>query len=311
MKSTYYSYYKPLLIGLLVFMNFNFFSQDIQLSTDAALGQILTDGEGNTLYYFTKDAVLNSSSCTDGCLANWPVFNEADPIIGTGLDEADFDEFMRADGVMQTTYKGWPLYYFTNDAVAGDTNGEGVLGVWYVAKPDYSIMLMNNELVGMDGNTYDSNYDLGTEEVQYFTDANGRTLYTWVNDFANENNFTNEDLSNNGVWPVFESGFQETPSTLDASLFGTIDVFGLSQITYKGWPLYHFGQDTERGETKGVSVPNPGIWPVAIQNIADAITNSIEEYDGINSLSISPNPFKDELSISFNSLTTGNYFLVI
>ncbi|MEQ8417472.1 MAG: hypothetical protein RIB71_23520 [Imperialibacter sp.] len=51
-------------------------------------------------------------------------------------------------------------------------------------------------------------------------------------------------------------------SVANKSDFGSIDVFGESQLTYKGWALYYFGQDTQRGETKGVSVPSPGVWPV-------------------------------------------------
>ncbi len=33
---------------------------------------------------------------------------------------------------MQTTYNGWPLYYFAEDAAAGDVNGQGVGDKWYV-----------------------------------------------------------------------------------------------------------------------------------------------------------------------------------
>jgi alpha-glucoside transport system substrate-binding protein len=36
---------------------------------------------------------------------------------------------------MQTTYKGWPLYYFVNDQAAGDTLGQGVNNVWFVIDP--------------------------------------------------------------------------------------------------------------------------------------------------------------------------------
>jgi predicted lipoprotein with Yx(FWY)xxD motif len=34
----------------------------------------------------------------------------------------------RADGSLQTTYKGWPLYYFSKDAGPGDLKGENVQG---------------------------------------------------------------------------------------------------------------------------------------------------------------------------------------
>ncbi|HHB79284.1 MAG TPA: hypothetical protein ENK85_08635, partial [Saprospiraceae bacterium] len=140
----------PRLLSFLAILLFTpaLFSQDVQLSTDTNLGQILVDANGNTLYYFTKDAEPDASACTGGCVTNWPVFHASNPAVGTGLDANDFGEFTRADGAMQTTYKGWPLYYFVNDANPGDTNGEAKNNVWFVAKPDYGIMLMNDVLVG-------------------------------------------------------------------------------------------------------------------------------------------------------------------
>ena len=29
----------------------------------------------------------------------------------------------------------WPLYYFHEDAAAGDTNGQGLGGVWFLVSP--------------------------------------------------------------------------------------------------------------------------------------------------------------------------------
>jgi hypothetical protein len=36
----------------------------------------------------------------------------------------------------QVTYGGRPLYYFAGDAKAGDTNGQGVRGVWFAVTAD-------------------------------------------------------------------------------------------------------------------------------------------------------------------------------
>jgi predicted lipoprotein with Yx(FWY)xxD motif len=61
------------------------------------------------------------------------------------------------------------------------------------------------------------------------------------------------------------------PSTLDKSLFSSIDVFGKKQLTYKGWPLYYFQQDAGiRGANKGISFPAPAVWPVPTKNMAAA-----------------------------------------
>ena len=234
----------------------------VMLSTNSTLGNILVDEKGMTLYFFSKDA-NGQSACTEGCLANWPVFYAANLEIGSGLDQADFAVITRSDGKAQITYKGWPLYYFANDNAAGDVNGEGVKNVWYVAKPDYSVMLAAGQLVGADGKNYRSDYTEGTETTLYLTDAMGRTLYTFKKDSTNNNNFTKPDFSNNSVWPIAEITPDKVPTGFNANDFGQIDVFGKKQLTYKGWPLYYFGQDTKRGETKGVSFPAPGVWPIA------------------------------------------------
>ena len=39
---------------------------------------------------------------------------------------------MTTDGTQQVTYAGLRLYYFAKDAGAGQTNGQGVGGVWFV-----------------------------------------------------------------------------------------------------------------------------------------------------------------------------------
>ena len=226
-----------------------------------SLGEILVDGNGRTLYFFTKD-VNGQSACTAGCLSDWPVYYAGIIDPGPGIDIDDFSTITRTDGLQQTTYKGWPLYYYADD-VAGEANGEGVGNVWFVAKPDYSIMLANAQLVGHDGKNYNSNYQEGTGETQYFVDSQGRTLYTFVRDYKDINKFTAPDLSNNSVWPIFHTEIGGLPSTLNADDFGEIEVYGNPQLTYKGNPLYYFGQDANRGENKGVSFPAPGSWPGA------------------------------------------------
>jgi transforming growth factor-beta-induced protein len=191
--------------------------------------------------------------------------------VGEGLNSSDFGTIVREDGSKQTTYKGWPLYYYVQDQNPGDVLGDGRSNVWFAAKPDYTIMLVNNQLLGNDGKNYTGNYTEGDETIQYFTDGKGRTLYTWTRDFQNTNKFTRPDFSNNANWPVYEEDNIVVPSILDASLFSSIDVHGRKQMTYKGWPLYYFGADGNvRGSNKGVSVPSPGVWPVARQNMAPA-----------------------------------------
>ncbi len=96
----------------------------------SALGPVLTDAKGMTLYTFDKDKG-GASACYDKCAANWPPL-----LAGAGAaKDDDFDLIKRSDGSMQWTYYGKPLYLWVNDAAAGDVTGDGVGGIWHVAKP--------------------------------------------------------------------------------------------------------------------------------------------------------------------------------
>lgn len=244
--------------------------KNITLKATASLGTVLADEKGMTLYYFTKDTADNSV-CTGGCKDTWPPFYVETVKSDTALHASDFSTIVRPDGAKQTTYKGWPLYYFASDATAADAKGENVGKIWFVAKADYIISLMNNQLTGHDGKQYTSAYVEGQEVVQYFTDAYGRTLYAFKNDKFGKNNFTKQDFSNNAVWPIYETTLKSIPSTLTATDFALIDVFGKKQLTYKGWPLYYFGQDGQvKGKNKGISFPSPGVWPIVNQQSAVA-----------------------------------------
>jgi predicted lipoprotein with Yx(FWY)xxD motif len=101
---------------------------------DSDLGQIIVDGEGKTLYMFQPDEA-GTPTCYDDCAAAWPPLladDAASVTVGTGLDQSKVTVVDRTDGGKQVKYGTWTLYYFANDAAAGDTNGQGLNDVWYV-----------------------------------------------------------------------------------------------------------------------------------------------------------------------------------
>jgi predicted lipoprotein with Yx(FWY)xxD motif len=247
---------------------------EVKLQSNASLGEFLVDGNGMTLYVFSDD-VTGQSECFDGCLAAWPLYYAPDLKPAAGLSAADFGTITRTDGSQQTTYKGWPLYYYIDDEKAGDVNGEALGNIWFVAKPQgYSIMIGNNQLVGNNGKSYKNDYTEGTGLTQYFVDAEGRTLYMFAKDYKDANKFSNGDAAHDAVWPVFYTDIDALPSSLDVDDFGSIEVFGQDQLTYKGHPLYYFGQDANPGDTKGVSqglVGNVPNWPVVNAEVDAAL----------------------------------------
>jgi len=106
----------------------------INIASKAGIGDYLNDGKGMTLYYFAKDSV-GKSTATASVIANWPVFNAANFFVPSQLNAADFGTITRDDGLKQTTYKDWPLYYYVKDQVAGDTSGQSLNNVWFVINP--------------------------------------------------------------------------------------------------------------------------------------------------------------------------------
>ena len=108
----------------------------IRIVTNQPHGQILTDAAGMTLYYFARDRPgFASTACTGTCAAVWPPFETPVIRVSPPLNPKDFGEFIRQDGAKQLTYLGWPLYYYVNDTVPGDTKGYGINQLWYLVSP--------------------------------------------------------------------------------------------------------------------------------------------------------------------------------
>lgn len=106
----------------------------IQLK-DKEGGGYLVDSKGMSLYYYKKD-FPSISACINECLNKWPIFFTEKVAVQKPLREKDFGVFVRDEGQKQTTYKGWPLYYFSKDEKPGDMKGEGINSAWYVICPD-------------------------------------------------------------------------------------------------------------------------------------------------------------------------------
>ena len=190
----------------------------------------IVDDKGNTLYFYTKD-VMGDSKCTGNCLNSWPVFYQEKITVPSGLITSDFGTITRDDGQKQTTYKGWPLYYFSSDVNPGDIKGEGMNKVWFVAKPDYTTFIADKD------------------NLKFVVDAKGNTLYNFTKDMPGVSNCKGDCLK---IWPVFYVENIVAPSLMNTSDFGIItNSEGSKQTTYKQMPLYYYNNDTKRGDTYG------------------------------------------------------------
>jgi predicted lipoprotein with Yx(FWY)xxD motif len=95
---------------------------------------VLVAQDGKTLYYFTPDNAGGKPTCTGACATTWPPLTVAAPSAGTGVT-GTLAVVMGANGD-QVTYNGHPLYEYAKDTAAGQANGQGILGKWFVATPD-------------------------------------------------------------------------------------------------------------------------------------------------------------------------------
>ncbi len=121
----------------------------------------VTDASGRAVYIYTKDSA-NKSVCTGTCSDQWPAVvypqnvtnalqqqyqaasasgQQFQPRFGQlfaapGINMSKLGVFPRADGSLQVTFNGWPLYYYYMDTNPGDIKGQTVKGIWYLIGPE-------------------------------------------------------------------------------------------------------------------------------------------------------------------------------
>lgn len=224
-------------------------SPDTIRVANTALGTVLTDSMGKTLYYFANDIPgSKASTCIGQCAVVWPVFSAGTVMVSSPLDPADFSTITRADGSLQTTYYGWPLYYYQADMIPGDVKGENVLNVWYVMKPDESVLIAHSKTLG-----------------SYLTDGSGKTLYVFANDAPGSTACSGACLAK---WPPFSVATISAPSVLSVSDFSAAKrTDGIMQTAFKDHLLYYYAGDMNPGDTNGQGLN--GVWWVA--NISGTI----------------------------------------
>jgi predicted lipoprotein with Yx(FWY)xxD motif len=237
-------------------------SATLKLATSATLGNYLTDGSGRALYLYSKDFPAASgaaastavSNCSGGCLNAWPVFHADTIAPGTGLQAADFGELTRSDGSKQTTFHGWPLYYYASDTQPSDTKGEGVGNVWYVLRdPFYSMLVMASPVAG--------------GPALYLSTADGMTLYYYMPDTVGTATTPPVSACTGGclqAWPAFLATGTVLPSKVAAALTSFDRGGGVMQSAWKGHPLYLYATDKMPGDTKGNTVGS--VWFVVNPN---------------------------------------------
>lgn len=234
---------------------------ELAATNDPNLGTFVADGKGFTLYRFDKDTPKPpKSNCNGACADTWPAVPAEGVLAGKGIDKSLLGAVVRADGTRQLTLAGWPVYRYSKDKKAGDTNGKDVPN-WNPIAPDGKkaraqaspakdkpVVVAAAALVIVD------NPELG----KIFVDAFSRTLYRFDKDSA---------------WPMRIGCLDAclktwTPAKpVDAAqlrgiarkLIGTVTrPDGTKQLSINCWPVYTFTGDKKAGDTNGQG--KQGLW---------------------------------------------------
>ena len=236
-------------------------------------GTILVSETGLSLYFFANDeAGTSNCSADDGaptgsytdpesCAGRWP------PLLITegATVSAPFTSVERADGTLQWAYRDYPLYQFSDDSAQGDVLGDGVGGVWDLARtsPIEAFETSDNALLTSVNQVLSASINAGELALSRL-EKQGFNLYTFDNDTLDTANcfgLGNGDCIN--AWPPILADNAAKPS----GLLGIAEQEnGVSQWTYRGKPLYLFANDVQPGDTNGQGAG--GVWFLATKEPA-------------------------------------------
>jgi predicted lipoprotein with Yx(FWY)xxD motif len=220
---------------------------EVALQVSPFVGSYLVDGTGRTLYTYGADLAGDcetppESTCLADCLVSWPPFHAPSRLLGPGLDDSAFGEIQLADGSHQTTYMGWPLYYYKTDLTLGQLTGQGKGKIWHVAEATLpSITIMK------------------TGTLKYLADAGGHTLYVSAADQAGTldadpvSNCSGDCLDTFEAFNAKKLSVVTVLEPLDFEVFVRHGAGGL-QLSYKGMPLYRAATDKKSGDMTGTAI---------------------------------------------------------
>ncbi len=236
---------------------------------DTIIGEVFTKAvDGLTLYTFEDDRNdadgdgTGDSDCNGNCADSWPPLLADD----AATPDGQFTLITRDDGVsLQWAFKGLPLYTFAGDGASGEVNGEGVGGVWYVARPDpwqlaeVSDTAFGSVFVGL-GSVADVDGNGGRADSR--RERSGFTLYAFANDRDDADGDGNTDSDcNDGCAETWPPLFADAGATAAGPFSVVTRDDGTRQWALDGLPLYFFAPDLAPGDTQGEGVG--GVWYVA------------------------------------------------
>lgn len=230
-------------------------------SGSTAIGEVLTDSAGLTLYGFTND-VDAVSTCYGTCADAWPpIIVPVDFTVGPGLDFGIFATTVRDDGQLQLVAGKWPLYTFAGDAAPGDLTGQGSGDVWFAANVDGTLItgdapqteeaVVGAPVVEEAESAVEPTVatTMTTSLGDALVDEDGLTLYGFTNDVDGVPTCSDACAD---AWPALLVDGPDLPAGLDPDVFSVVNrTDGSFQLRAGVWPLYRFAGDAIPGDVNG------------------------------------------------------------
>jgi predicted lipoprotein with Yx(FWY)xxD motif len=220
-------------------------SGDVTIRTSPFLGNYLADATGRTLYFYGSDLPGDCtnppvSRCTADCLVTWPPYNAGARTLAPGLDDAAFGTIQNSNGTNQTTYYGWPLYYYKDDTAPGQIAGQGKGKTWHVAEVKLPTVVIMRE-----GST------------RYLADSAGRTLYVSSADQVGNDDVDPESRCVGPCLMAFQRMNARNHAVVQSleqdDFWSFVNPDGSQQLGYKGAPLYRSRSDLKAGDMTGTA----------------------------------------------------------
>ena len=102
------------------------------VGSKTVLGAAMLDGAYHVFpVYSLSSDTASMSACTGACAVSWPpLLTGGTPGLINGLKVSNIGTLKRADGTVQVTYRGKPLYLYSRESAGKNANGPGshVLG---------------------------------------------------------------------------------------------------------------------------------------------------------------------------------------
>ncbi len=105
----------------------------VKVVSNPTFGTILVNSQGMTLYHLSGEQNGKFICTSSACVGVWHPLVVSSSSVPSG-EVGSLGTVKRANGTIQVTYKGTPLYTFAQDQQSGETKGQGIkdVGTWSV-----------------------------------------------------------------------------------------------------------------------------------------------------------------------------------